>query len=177
VTIDTGLATIHVVAWATYVGGAITMEVVLRHAQQYMRTSQVFIVCQRAGERYRWFGLASLMLLGLTGAIMVLRIDDAVLAARDGSPALSLADAYGRTLLLLAIVWLVLAAIVGHIAFRAHPAMHARQRAGMTEEEVQRDRHRVGAAVRRMNQLLHLELAIALVALLLGASLRAGGIT
>jgi uncharacterized membrane protein len=173
---DTFLGTVHGLAWAVYVGGALIMELVLRHAQVYMRPSQVGVVCQRAGQRYRWWALASLAVLGFTGALMVLRLDGAELAARAGSPALSLDDSYGRTLVLLAALWLVLLAIVGEIAFRVHPAMHARVSSSMSEEQVRRERRRMGAAIQRMNRLLRLELAGALLALALGTTLRLGGI-
>ena len=50
----TFLATIHVIAWSIYAGGAITMEFILRDAQRTMPPAQIGVVCKRAGSRYRW---------------------------------------------------------------------------------------------------------------------------
>ncbi|MCC6382541.1 MAG: hypothetical protein IT304_08520, partial [Dehalococcoidia bacterium] len=108
--------------------------------------------------------------------IMVLRTDDADLAGRLGDPRLSLADPYGRTLLLLAIAWFVLAAAVAAMAFWLHPAQARRSPAEATPEAVQRERERVGRAIRQMDRVLKLERAVSLVALALGASLHAGGL-
>lgn len=174
--IDTLLWTAHAIGWATYVGGSLTMELVLRHAQQSMRPSQVAVVCQRAGLRYRWFGLASLVTVGATGVLQLLRLDEAALATRAGSPALSLADPYGRTVLLLAVLWLVLAAIWSVMTFWLHPAMHARFSAEMSKEQAQGERQRIGVQIRRMDRSLRAELTVALLALIVGATLRLGGI-
>jgi len=173
---DTVLGTVHALAWSVYAGGALTMEWVLRYAQRTMPPSQVGVVCKRSGQRYRWFGLVSLAVAGVTGLAMVLRIDDADLAGRTGHPELSLADPYGRTLLLLAVTWALLAAAVGSMAFWLHPAQAKRSPAGSTPEAVQRDRERVGRAIHRMDRVLKLELLLSIVALFLGASLHAGGV-
>lgn len=173
---DTTLGWLHAIGWSVYAGGAITMEWVLRYAQRTMPPSQVAVVCKRSGGRYRWFGLVSLLVIGLTGLGMVLRTDDADLAGRVGSPRLSLADPYGRTLLLLAIAWFVLAAAVAAMAFWLHPAQAKRSPAEATPEAIQRERERVGRAIRLMDRVLKLELAVSLFALALGASLHAGGL-
>src|SRR3970282_1657631 len=91
----------HAAGWAIYVGGAITMEFILRYAQKTMPPSQVAVVCKNSGGRYRWFARAALMVIGLTGVLMLLRLSEADLAGRPGDPVLSLSDPYGRTLLLL----------------------------------------------------------------------------
>ena len=107
---------------------------------------------------------------------MVLRLDDGELATQLGTPALRLSDAYGRGLFLLVVLWAALLVVVALMAFRVHPAMHARMNPGMSEPQIQRERERLGLAIRWMDRLLRTELALTLVALGLGAGLHVGGI-
>lgn len=173
--IDTWLTALHVLGWSVQVGGAITMEWVLRYAQRTMPPSQVGVVCQNAGHRYRWFALGSVMLVGVTGLLLVLRLDPADLTARTGRDHLTLSNAYGRTLLLLTAAWAVLFAAVAAMAFVLHPAQARRSLPHATKEEIQRERERVWRAIRRMEIALRTELATSLAAMALGASLAHGG--
>ncbi len=151
----------HALAWAVYVGGAITMELVLRYAQKFMRPSQVGIVCQRAGHNYRWWSLLALTILMLTGSPMAMRQPDAFDAG----------STFGMTLWVLCSVWLLQIIILALLTFRFHPDMHARMAVSLGDEERQRERQRVGVAIRRMDQLLRLELAGCIVAVVLGSQL------
>jgi uncharacterized membrane protein len=173
---DALLAWAHASAWAIYVGGAITMDVILRYAQKTMPPSQVAVVCKNAGGRYRWIALGSLLVIGTTGAAMVLRLSEADLAGRPGDPVLSLSDAYGRTLLLLSAGWLALFAIVVAMAFWMHPAQARRSRPDMTPEEIQAERRRVGLSIARMNRLLKAELYLSIAMVAVGVSLQQGGL-
>lgn len=173
---DTLLAATHAAAWAVYAGGSITMEWVLRYAQRTMPPSQVGVVCKNAGTRYRWFALGSLSVTGITGAAMLLRIDSAELSTRLGSPALTLSDSYGRTLLLLTIGWVALFATVSLMAFWLHPAQRKRSRPDMTSEEIAAERQRVGRAIKQMDRALKFELVVAVLCVGIGASLHAGGL-
>jgi hypothetical protein len=152
------------------------MELILRYAQRTMPPSQVGVVCKNAGMRYRWFALGGLVVIGASGGAMVLRVDSGDLAARAGSPALSLADPYGRTMLLLTAAWLALLATVAWMAFWLHPAQRKRSHPGMTEPEIGAERQRVGRAIKRMDHALKFELVVSVVALAIGASLHSGGL-
>lgn len=173
---DTLLAWAHALAWAVYVGGSITMEWVLRYAQRTMPPSQVSIVCKRSGSRYRWVGLGSLCVIGLTGALMVARLDRDTLLARPGHSELALSDAYGQTLAVLAILWMLLVAASASMAFWLHPAQARRSSPEMSQEEIQAERQRVGRAIARMDRVLKFELVASVVSIALGASLSAGGL-
>ena len=173
---DSVLAWAHAAGWAVYVGGAITMEFILRYAQKTMPPSQVAVVCKNSGGRYRWFALGALLVIGVTGLAMVLRLSESDLAGRPGDPVLSLSDAYGRTMLLLLLGWVVLAGIVASMAFWMHPAQARRSRPDMTPEEIQAERRRVGIAISRMNRLLKAELYLSIAMVAVGASLRQGGL-
>ena len=173
---DTLLGTVHALAWATYVGGALTMDFILRFAQKTMPPSQVGVVCKKSGGRYRWVALGALLVIGLTGLIMVLSTSDSDLAGRVGDPRLSLSDSYGRTLLLLTITWLLALAAVSAMAFVLHPAQAKRSKPDMTKDEIQAERERIGRAIKRMDRVLRFELYLSIVSVLLGASLHAGGL-
>ncbi len=153
-------------AWSVYLGGALVMELVWRPAQEGLPMSQIGVACRRMGRRYRWIALSMLGLIGAVGLPLVL----------TGDGPLAVSTRHGRTVAGLVACWLVLAALVSGMAFLAHPALHSRTSAGMSPEERERARARVGRSIRRMDVLLRLELGVALVATLLGASLPAGGL-
>lgn len=155
--ITTLLATLHILAWSVYVGGAIVMEFVLRYAQGSMRPSQVAVVCQNAGKRYRWCSLLCLVLLLLTGLFLAEPIV-------DGSSEAGI-------LKVLSAVWLILAGLLALLSFYIHPEMHIRVSSSMSEEEVTKERQRVKRAITRMDAVVRIELALAIVAMGLGTSL------
>jgi len=163
-------------AWAIYVGGAITMEWVLRYAQKEMPGPQVGVVCKNAGMRYRWLALGCLLVIGLTGGWMLLRLEDTELLARPGSPVLSLSDSYGRTVLLLTVAWALLVATVAFMAFVLHPAQRKRSKPEMTKDEIAAERQRVGQAISRMDKALKFELVLSVISVGIGASLHTGGL-
>jgi len=173
---DTLLATAHALAWAVHLGGALTMHWVLRYAQREMPGSQVGIVCKRSGGRYRWFALVALGVVGVTGVLMLATTSDTEFAARPGSPSLSLADSYGRTMLALSVTWVMLVVAVAAMAFWLHPAQSKRSRPNMTHEQIQAERQRIGQAIQRMDRVLRFELIAGLGAVAIGASLHQGGL-
>lgn len=173
---DTLLGTLHAVAWAVYVGGALTMEWILRYVQRTMPPSQVGVVCKQSGMRYRWLALGALSVIGVTGGLMLVSTNDAELARQAGSPQLSLGDPYGRTMLVLAVAWAVLFATVSLMAFWLHPAQRKRSRPGMTEAEIAAERQRVGRAIKQMDHALKFELVLSVIAVGVGASLHTGGL-
>lgn len=151
------LASLHVLAWSVYVGGAIVMEFVLRHAQASMRGSQVAIVCQKAGHRYRWWSALCLALLLVTGIALAGPIvpgsNEAIVVVVLGG------------------VWLALVLILALLTFYIHPELHIRVSPSMSEDEVKSERGRVGRAIVRMDIAVRVELGLALLAMLLGAAL------
>lgn len=163
------LAVLHALGWAAYIGGAIFMEMAWRPVQEHIPPSQINVLCRRMGQRYRWLALSALALLAVTGVAMVL----AEPATRR--PPMSLTNPYWATLAALAACWAALVSLVSAMAVSAHPALHARTPAEMTTEEREAAREKVRRAIHRMDVLLRWELALAVVAALLGASLRFEG--
>jgi uncharacterized membrane protein len=161
---ELALHAVHAFAWCVYVGGSVCMELVLRHAQGYMRPSQVAVVCERAGQLYRWWSLVALTLLGVTGVALVLVIGETI------------ADMYASLLIAAIVLWVLQMVIWMRLTFGVHPAMHARLQPSMSEQEIALERSRVGAAIRRMDRYLRTELGLAVVALCVGASLHVASI-
>jgi len=155
------LSTVHVLAWCIYVGGAICMELVLRYAQTVMKPSQIAVVCQHSGKRYRWWSLLCLIVLLATGIPLALQHP----AAFDPT------TARGMTVWILCGLWIVQMAILGILSLRIHPDMHARLTTDMTPEQMQAERARVGVASVRMDRTVRLELFCAIAAMLAGSFL------
>lgn len=168
------LGFLHVAAWSTYMGGILVMELAWRPAQKDMPPSQTAVACQWMGRRYRWISLMALLVAGLSGILRA-----SVVSLRSPSvPAdpFSLGHSYGRTLMAGIAVWAIQLAILATLAVLAHPALHVRTPAEMDESARQEARQKVRRAIRRMDILLRTEIALALLALLLGASLAHGGL-
>jgi uncharacterized membrane protein len=157
---------LHVLGWSTYIGGALVMELIWRPAQEDMPQSQIAVACQWMGHRYRWIAAMALGSIGVSGA--------ALLAQSDRH--LSLSSSWGRTMWALILLWVALVITLGAIAFYGHPSLHSRMRADLSEEERKAARERVRRAIHRMDILLRVDLALALLATLLGAGLQVGGI-
>jgi uncharacterized membrane protein len=166
---DTGTlvwAWIHVAGWAVYLGGALVMELVWRPAQRHLPQSQIAVACQWMGRRYRWVALSALLVAGVSGAALVVSDDRAV----------ELSSSHGRTVLALGACWVVLVGTVAVIAVVAHPALHVRMSTELSDDERQAAREQVRRAIGRMDAILRFDLALALIAALLGASLESGGL-
>ncbi len=135
------------------------MEFVLNYAQQSMRPSQTAVVCEFSGRRYRWWSFLCLLTLMVTGALLALRSNWSVDSVQ------------GFSMMLLVLLWLVQMLILGLLTFRFHPDMHARLHTTMTPEQMKLERSRVGVAIVRMARTVRIELAVAVLAMLTGASL------
>ncbi len=171
---STAWSFVHIVSWSVYAGGTIVMELVWRPAQEHLPASQTAVACQWMGRRYRWLALTALLAAGVSGFVLLGRHD-----ARSEHAAvdvLSWSTSYGRTVLALIAVWMVLLAVLASLSVIAHPALHARTSSSLSEIERQAARLQVQRAIRRMDLILRLEVSLTLVALLLGASLRTGGL-
>lgn len=129
--------------------------------------SQIGVACQRMGRRYRWLALAMLVVIA---AVSLTQLP----GRAPGT--LTLSSGFGRTIAALALCWFVLVGLVTAMAFLAHPALHVRMPSQLEPEARAAARAQVGRAIRRMDLILRLELAVALLATLLGASLPAGGL-
>jgi len=143
------------------VGGAICMELVLRHAQNYMPPSQIAVVCQNSGRKYRWWSCLCLGILLLTGGLLV--------AYRQQAPEQD--SPYWMILTVVCVVWIMQVLILAMLAYRIHPDMHLRVSASMSAAEISQERQRVAAAIVNMDIAVRVELLCALLAMMAGAAL------
>ncbi|MBQ62916.1 MAG: hypothetical protein CMQ19_12690 [Gammaproteobacteria bacterium] len=155
------LSIVHALSWSIYAGGAICMELILRHAQEYMKPSQIAVVCENSGKRYRWWSLFCLLGLVVSGIPLVAL----------GTHELGVDRKYSVLLACLTLLWLVQVLLLAVLSFRFHPEMHARLSSSMSAEEIKRERQRVGAAIVNMNITVRIELGCIVLALALGAAL------
>ncbi len=123
--IDTLWKLAHALGWSVHLGGALVMEFVWRPAQKGMPQSQIGVACQWMGRRYRWISAVALATIGVSGLAMLV----------DGDRSLSLGEPYGRTMLLLVMLWVALAVVLGVLSSSAHPGLHARIPSGASDEE------------------------------------------
>lgn len=173
---STALTFAHTVGWSVYLGGAILMEVVWRPSQVHIPPSQVNVVCSRMGRRYRWVSFAALLVIAATGVTLLFDAGGLATRAPVFRPPLVLSTGYGRTLLALALLWVILVGLLGVLAVAAHPALHVRTPASMSDEARRAARESVRRAIRRMDVLLRVELGLAGLAALLATSLQFGGL-
>lgn len=165
--LETLIAWIHILAWAVYLGGAIAMEFILRHAQSFMRGSQVAVVCQNSGRKYRWLSFVCLLLLLVTGLMRA-----GITESTESTEITETTLLYSFLLFSIVLIWVLLLGILGLLSFHIHPEMHLRVSPSMTEQEVTIERQRVGVAIRQMDIWVRIELLLALLATLAGAALR-----
>lgn len=159
----------NVASWSVYVGGAVVMEFVWRPAQEHLPMSQIGVACRRMGRRYRWVACFALVGAGTS--------DIAIVAVTgNGGAAFDATSSYGRTTIALALCWVALVITLSTLTFVAHPGLHVRSSTEMTEAERAESRERVRLAIRRMDLVLRIDLAIALVSLFPAASLVGGGL-
>jgi uncharacterized membrane protein len=149
----TVLGYLFTIEWAVYVGGALFMELVWRPLQRHVPPGQTGAMCLAMGRRYRWLALACLALIAGTALAW---------SAVGGE----LAPGAGRrstvpwSTVALGAAWVVLVGLVATMGLLVHPRSHARSHRGQDEGEVRRRRLR---AIRLMDVLLRVELAVALM--------------
>ncbi len=138
------LSSVQLAATVLYLGGAVTMELVLRYAQRELPGPQTAVTCQVSGRRWRWWAQGSLAAAGL-----------AFLGSSRSEPApVALTVAYWA-------VWALLAGLLVVMSYRAHPALARKLDPGADPEQRRRSREELKKAIVRMDRLLRAELVLA----------------
>ncbi len=145
------IAFVFTAALSVYLGGALVMELVWRPAQRAVPPAQVGVVCQRMGRRWRWVASGT---LGLVAAAWIFWPRS---PAPDWAAPLSV------------LCWGSLAALVLTMGVLLHPRSHARGRAAADGAAHAAARRRRLRAMRAMDVLLRMELAVAVAAAVLAA--------
>lgn len=168
-------AFLHDLAVATYVGGAIAMEFILGPAQRSIPPAQAQVMGEKTSERFLLIVWISLILILLTG-VWRFYLKGLMGGATFFVPPLTLEFAYGRTALGLFVVWIVLAVNGALITFVFRPRLTSRMAAGVSQSQAASGRDSMMAAATWIEWLTRIDLALALLAVLLGASLVWGGL-
>lgn len=167
---------LHALAVATYVGGAVAMEFVLGPAQKSIPPAQAQVMGQKTADRFLWLVWGSLLIIITTGFLRLWRK-----GMIDGDwpflhYPLSWDHSYGRTIFAMLAIWSVLAINGLVITFVLRPRLAGRFSSQTSAAQVQRGQQAKIQAAEWVTRLTRLDLALALVAALLGASLGFGGI-
>lgn len=142
---------IMLLAFAIYLGGAISMELILRFAQADLPGPQTAITCKVSGDLWKWIALVSLSITGLSVAAMIILTYPVIPNRWYGLAAVG----FGAS-------WIALMSILIKMSFRAHPALAFRPDPSMPPEEFAETRQALKRAIRRMDVLLRTELSIAI---------------
>jgi uncharacterized membrane protein len=169
------LSFVHDVSLATYVGGAVAMEFVLSPAQKLIPPAQAQIMGEKTADRFLmlvWISLALILITGLW------RLQHRGMLGGESLlvPPLTLDYSYGRTAFGLLFIWILLAVNGSLITFLLRPRLKGKLGAGSTSGQADRDRNAKVQAATWISHLSRADLVLALIAVLLGASLFWGGI-
>lgn len=165
-------AYLHVLGVATYLGGALIMELVVGPAQQAIPPAQAQVMGKKTADRFLVLAWSALGLIGASGVLRLYTV---------GSESILYGDAlwsspYGRTLLAMVSLWTVLVVNGSLITFVLRPRLVSRSGAGASAAQLQdHEQHQLRAAT-WIQRLTRVDLAVALVVALLGSALAFGGI-
>lgn len=166
---------IHDLSIAVYLGGAVAMEFILLPAQRSIPPAQAQIMGEKTSDRFLILVWVSLILIFITG-VLRLYFRGFLFGASLFMPPLTLTFAYGRTALALFLVWCVLVVNGLLITFVFRPRLTGKMAAGVSREQATRSTGGKMSAATWIQNLSRLDLALAVIAVLLGASLVRGGL-
>jgi len=168
-------AFLHDIAVATYFGGAVAMEFILAPAQKAIPPAQAQVMGEKTSERFLLMVWVSLFLIFVTG-IMRLYFKGLIGFDPVFIPPLTLDYGYGWTVFLLFLVWLVLVINGALITFVFRPRLTGKMAAGVSQTQAASARDSMMQAATWIERLTRIDLGLAVLAILLGASLLRGGL-
>ncbi|KAA0236258.1 MAG: hypothetical protein JJLCMIEE_00010 [Acidimicrobiales bacterium] len=165
-------AYLHVIGVATYLGGSLIMEFVVGPAQKAIPPAQAQVMGKKTADRFLWFAWGALALILASGILRLYSTNRESFLFGD-----SLFDTdFGRTLLTMVILWLVLVINGSIITFVLRPRLTGKTTAGASAAQAQAHQQGQMQAVKWLTWLTRTDLGIAFVVALLGSSLQFGGI-
>ncbi|HNO64889.1 MAG TPA: CopD family protein [Tepidiformaceae bacterium] len=170
------LGYIHDLSIAVYLGGAVAMEFVLGPAQTSIPPAQAQVMGQKTSDRFLWLAWGSLILILVTGALRLERLDMLNVTWPFFESPLSLSESYGRTVGTMFVLWCVLAINGALVTFRFRPRLAGKMAPGTSAAQVTSNQAGRMAAATWIQRLTRADLAITVVVALLGASLKWGGL-
>lgn len=167
---------LHDLSIAVYIGGAVAMEFILGPAQASIPPAQAQVMGQKTADRFLWLVWGSLGTILVTGVVRLERMDMLSWSWPFFKSPLVLSESYGRTLLAMFILWCVLVVNGALITFVLRPRLAGKLTTGITAQQVSAAQSAKLAAATWIQRLTRIDLGAALLAALMGASLKWGGL-
>jgi uncharacterized membrane protein len=165
----------HDVAIAVYIGGAIAMEYVLAPAQAAIPPAQAQVMGQKTADRFLWLVWGSLAVILITGTLRLERAGMITLEWPFFSSPLVLTESYGRTVFVMFLIWVILVVNGLLITYFFRPRLAGKLSARTSAAGVAAAQDSKMQAATWVQRLTRFDIVAALLAALLGASLRWGG--
>lgn len=170
------LGYIHDLSIAVYLGGAVAMEFVLGPAQASIPPAQAQVMGQKTSDRFLWLAWGSLILIFVTGALRLERLDMLEFTWPFFDSPLVLSESYGRTVGAMFLLWCVLVVNGLLVTFRFRPRLAGKITPGTSAAQMTANQGSRMEAATWIQRLTRADLVVAVVTALLGASLKWGGI-
>lgn len=169
------MAFIHDLSVAVYLGGAVAMEFILLPAQSAIPPAQAQVMGEKTSDRFLILVWVSLILILLTG-LARLYLKGMFLGTSLFVAPLTLEYSYGQTAFALFVVWLILMINGALITFVLRPKLTGKMAAGVSRDQANQSRDSKISAATWISHLTRADLVLAVIAVLLGASLIRGGL-
>lgn len=166
----------HDLAIAVYIGGAVSMEFVLGPAQKSIPPAQAQVMGQKTADRFLWLVWGSLGLIIVSGLLRLQRMGFIVRDWPLFRPPVAWDNSYGRTLFAMFLIWCVLVINGALITFVFRPRLSGKLKAGASSAQTASNLQAKQDAANWVQRLTRIDLGLALVAAVLGASLKVGGV-
>lgn len=163
---------LHLLAMAGYLGGSFVMEFVLGPAQRFIPPAQAQVMGEKTADRFLWIAWGSLGLALLSGLLRLWSMER-VAYVYGGDSLLS--TSYGWSLFGMMTLWLVLVINGSIITFVLRPKLKGRQSAHGAAAQAQAHQQAQIKAATWIGRLTRVDLGVAFVIVLFGASIRQGG--
>lgn len=169
------VAFIHDLSVAVYVGGAVAMEFILAPAQNAIPPAQAQVMGEKTSDRFLILVWVSLLLILITG-IMRLYAKGLMGGESLFGPLMSWDYSYGRTLIMMFGIWVVLIINGSLITFVFRPQLLGKLSSASSQGQATNSRDKKMSAAMWIQNLSRVDLVLAVIATLLGASLLRGGL-
>lgn len=165
----------HDLSIAVYIGGAVAMEFVIGPAQASIPPAQAQVMGQKTGARFNLIAWGALITILVTGILRLQHMDMITWTWPFFESPLVLSESYGRTLLVMFLLWCWIAVNGLFIARVFRPRLEGRIRPGTSAAQAASSQDAKMAAATWMQRLTRTDLVLATLIALLGVSLKWGG--
>lgn len=161
----------HILAIASYLGGAFVMEFVLTPAQESIPPAQAQVMGEKSSKRYLIIAWSALALLFLSCTTTLFLYKQLTWKWPFFQGELLLSKSYGRTTLLLFIVWCILVVNGAILTFKIRPTLSQKAKAGVSAQGVAAKQEGQMKAAKWASRITRIDLGLGLFAATLGVSL------